>query len=91
MHIEQFTDDALSHYSYAILSHQQIALVDPSRNPLPYYRFAEKHKAKIVAVFETHPHADFISSHYQIHQETGAKIYVSKDYNTSTNSDHCLS
>lgn len=79
MHIEQFTDKALSHFSYAILCGHEVALVDPARNPLPYYKFAEKHQAKIVAIFETHPHADFISSHYQIHKETGAKIYVSKD------------
>lgn len=79
MLIKQFTDKALAHYSYAILSGQEIALVDPARNPKPYYEFAEKHNAKIKAVFETHPHADFISSHYQIHKETGAIIYVSKD------------
>jgi len=78
MHIEQFTDKALSHYSYAILNEDKIVLVDPSRNPLPYYSFAEKHNAKIVAVIETHPHADFISSHCQIHKETGATIYVSE-------------
>jgi hydroxyacylglutathione hydrolase len=29
-------------------------------------------------VIETHPHADFVSSHLQIHQQTGAKIFVSK-------------
>lgn len=79
MHIEQFTDKALAHYSYAILSGNKIALVDPARNPLPYYEFAEKHNAKIITVFESHPHADFISSHFQIYKETGAKIYVSKD------------
>ena len=79
MYIKQFTDKPLAHYSYAIVCGNEIALVDPSRNPLLYYQFAEKHKAKIVAVFETHPHADFISSHYQIHKETGASIYVSKD------------
>ncbi|MBS3739355.1 MBL fold metallo-hydrolase [Mesohalobacter halotolerans] len=79
MQIKQFTDKALAHYSYAILSGEKIALIDPARNPQPYYEFAEKHNAKIVAVFETHPHADFISSHYQIHKETDAKIYVSKD------------
>lgn len=79
MHIEQFTDKALAHYSYAVLSGNKMALIDPARNPLPYYEFAEKHNAKIVAVFETHPHADFISSHFQIHKETGAQIYVSED------------
>jgi glyoxylase-like metal-dependent hydrolase (beta-lactamase superfamily II)/rhodanese-related sulfurtransferase len=29
-------------------------------------------------VIETHPHADFVSSHLQIHKETGATIYNSK-------------
>ncbi len=78
MIIKQFEDKPLAHYSYAILSDGQIALVDPSRDPRPYYRFAEEHNAKITAVFETHPHADFVSSHLQIHQETGATIYASK-------------
>lgn len=78
MIIEQFNDEALAHYSYAIVSEGQMAIVDPSRNPMPYYAFAEAHNAKIVAVFETHPHADFISSHLQIHEETTATIFVSK-------------
>lgn len=78
MRIKQFKDSPLAHYSYAIISEGKMALVDPSRNPLPYYRYAEEHNAKIVAVFETHPHADFVSSHLQIHQQTGATIYVSK-------------
>ncbi len=78
MIIKQFKDEALAHYSYAIISGNKMALVDPARDPFPYYSFAEKHNAEIVAVFETHPHADFISSHYQIHLETGAKIYTSE-------------
>ena len=77
MQITQFEDKPLAHYSYAILSDQKIALVDPSRNPAPYYAFAEEHNAKIVAIFETHPHADFVSSHLQISTETGADIFVS--------------
>ncbi|MDT0676632.1 MBL fold metallo-hydrolase [Autumnicola musiva] len=78
MNIKQFKDDPLAHYSYAIVSDGKMALVDPARNPMPYYRYAEEQKVKIVAVFETHPHADFISSHLQIHQQTGAHIYVSE-------------
>lgn len=78
MIIKQFQDSPLAHYSYAIVSDGEMALVDPARNPLPYYKFAEEHNAKIVAVFETHPHADFVSSHLQIHIETGATIYISK-------------
>ncbi|MUP47231.1 MBL fold metallo-hydrolase [Gramella sp. BOM4] len=78
MTIKQFKDSPLAHYSYAIVSDGQMALVDPARNPMQYYRYAEEQDAKIVAVFETHPHADFVSSHMQIHEETGATIYVSE-------------
>ncbi len=78
MTIIQYNDKPLAHYSYAIISDNMMALVDPSRDPKPYYKLAEQHNAKIVAVFETHPHADFVSSHLQIHKETGADIFVSK-------------
>jgi hydroxyacylglutathione hydrolase len=80
MKIEQFEDKNLSHFSYAIRCErkQEIVLIDPARDPQPYYDLAEKYGAKIIGVIETHPHADFVSSHLQIHQQTGAKIFVSK-------------
>lgn len=55
MKIEQFEDKGLSHYSYAILSEasKEIVLIDPARNANPYYEFAEKNQAKIIAVIET--------------------------------------
>ena len=78
MEIVQIEDKNLSHYSYVVISNGEIALIDPARNPQPYYDLAKQYDAKIVAVFETHPHADFVSSHQEIHQTTGAVIYVSK-------------
>lgn len=78
MKIKQFKDDALAHFSYAIVSNGEIALIDPARNPTQYYKYAEEQGAKIIAVLETHPHADFVSGHLQIHRETGATIYVSE-------------
>ncbi len=78
MIIKQFQDKPLAHYSYAIVSGTEMTVVDPSRDPKPYYKFAEEHNATIVAVFETHPHADFVSSHLQINKETGAILYTSK-------------
>jgi hydroxyacylglutathione hydrolase len=78
MEIKQFEDKNLAHYSYAIVSNGEVALIDPSRNPQPYYDYAELHGAKITAVIETHPHADFVSSHIEIHHVTGATIFVSK-------------
>lgn len=76
--IQQFEDKNLAHYSYAIVSNGEMALVDPARNPQPYYDFAKQHNAKITAVLETHPHADFVSSHLEVHNTTGARVYVSK-------------
>lgn len=78
MEIKQFENKNLSHYAYAILSNGEMALVDPARNPQPYYDFAKQHHAKITTVIETHPHADFVSSHLEISKTTGASIYVSK-------------
>jgi len=78
MKIKQFKDAPLAHYSYAIVSEGKMALVDPSRNPMQYYKYAEEQNARITTVFETHPHADFVSSHLQISEQTGADIYVSK-------------
>ena len=83
MKIKQFKDDPLAHFSYAIVSNGEMALIDPSRDPLQYYKYAEEQNAKIVAVFETHPHADFVSGHLQIHEETGATIYVSEKVGVS--------
>jgi glyoxylase-like metal-dependent hydrolase (beta-lactamase superfamily II)/rhodanese-related sulfurtransferase len=76
--IKQFEDKGLSHFSYAVLSSGKIILIDPGRDPHPYYEFAEKHQGKITGVIETHPHADLVSSHLEIHQDTGATLYVSK-------------
>ena len=78
MEIKQFEDKNLAHYSYAVISNGEMALIDPARNPQPYYDFAKQHNAKITTVIETHPHADFVSSHLEIHNTTNATIYVSK-------------
>ena len=78
MIIHQFYDKGLAHASYAIIRAGKMVVIDPSRDPQPYYDFATLHEADIVGVIETHPHADFVSSHLEIHQTTGATIYVSK-------------
>jgi hydroxyacylglutathione hydrolase len=91
MLIEQFYDKGLAHGSYAVISENEMVLVDPARDPQPYFDFARKHDCKIIGVIETHPHADFVSSHLEIHQKTGATIYVSKllgaDYEHSSFDD----
>lgn len=78
MEIKQFYDETLAHASYAIYCGGEVALVDPARDPKPYIDYANEKRGIIKAVIETHPHADFVSSHLEIAKETGAKIYVSK-------------
>lgn len=80
MKIHQFEDKGLAHYSYAVQIEniKKIVLIDPGRNPQPYYDFAESNNSEIIGVIETHPHADFISAHLEIHLHTGATIYTSK-------------
>jgi len=78
MIIQQFYDKGLAHASYAIIRTGKMIVVDPARDPQPYYDFAAQHDADIIGVIETHPHADFVSSHLEIHQTTGAIIYCSK-------------
>ncbi len=80
MEVKQFEDKNLSHYSYAVLSEceKQIVLIDPARNAQQYIDYAKEQEAKIIGVIETHPHADFVSSHLELHQTTGATIYACK-------------
>ncbi|CAN5653871.1 MBL fold metallo-hydrolase [soil metagenome] len=80
MEIIQFYDEGLAHASYAVISGNEMAVIDPERNPSKYLEASGKHNAKIIAVIETHPHADFVSSHLEISEKTGADIYISKKY-----------
>jgi hydroxyacylglutathione hydrolase len=78
MIIHQFYDKGLAHASYAVIRLGKMIVIDPARDPQPYYDFASYNNADIVGIVETHPHADFVSSHLEIHQTTGATIFVSK-------------
>ncbi|THU38130.1 MBL fold metallo-hydrolase [Niastella caeni] len=75
--IEQFEDKGLAHFSYAVMAGKKVILIDPQRNVQPYYDFAQKNNASIIGVIETHPHADFVSSHLEIHQKLNVPIYAS--------------
>lgn len=79
MQIKQWEDSNLAQFSYAILNdcEKKVILIDPSRNPQQYLDFAEENNAIIIGIIETHPHADFISSHLELSNLTGATIYAS--------------
>jgi len=77
MEIIQFEDRNLSHFSYAVVSGTSIALIDPARDPEPYRALAREKGAAIEHVIETHPHADFVSSHLELHRSEGAVVHAS--------------
>lgn len=53
------------------------AVIDPKRDVADYLETARTEGLKIVAILETHPHADFVSGHVELARRTGGKIYVS--------------
>jgi hydroxyacylglutathione hydrolase len=69
--------EGLAHASYIIGTAAEAAVIDPKRDVDDYLAIAQREKLKIVAVLETHPHADFVSGHVELANRTGAKIYVS--------------
>src|SRR5271168_5553343 len=76
MYFEQFYLTCLAHASYMIGSQGEAAVVDPQRDVDIYLKAAEEQNLKILHIFETHLHADFVSGHRELAARTGAKIYV---------------
>src|SRR4051812_27433170 len=74
---KRFYVEGLAHASYLIGDAGQAAVIDPKRDVNDYLETAQRENLKIVAIFETHPHADFVSGHFELAQRTGAPIYVS--------------
>ncbi|MDX9790013.1 MAG: MBL fold metallo-hydrolase [Candidatus Kapabacteria bacterium] len=74
MLIEQIYTGCLAQGAYYIESEGQAAVIDPLREPSPYLDKAEKNKASIKYIFETHFHADFVSGHLDLAKKTGAEI-----------------
>ena len=82
MVIEQIYTGCLSQGAYYIQSGNEVAIIDPLREINPYIQKAEKAKAKIRFIFETHFHADFVSGHLTLAKKTGAKIIFGPNANT---------
>ncbi|MBB6681569.1 MBL fold metallo-hydrolase [Aequorivita sp. 609] len=74
MKVEQIYTGCLSQGAYYIESQGEVAIIDPLRETKPYLERAEKDNAKIKYIFETHFHADFVSGHLTLSQQSGAPI-----------------
>ncbi|MCI0363340.1 MAG: MBL fold metallo-hydrolase [Phycisphaerales bacterium] len=74
-------DDKLAQAAYLIgcQGTGDAIIIDPQRDVDRYIDAAKANKLRIVAVAETHIHADFLSGTRQLAEATGAKVYVSDE------------
>jgi hydroxyacylglutathione hydrolase len=79
MLIERIYDEDLAQASYLIgcQAKGEAVVVDSRRDIAVYQDLAAKNGMKIVAVTETHIHADYLAGTRELAAETGAKIYIS--------------
>jgi hydroxyacylglutathione hydrolase len=91
MFIKQLYTSCISEAAYYIESEGEVAIIDPLRDTEEYVNLAKERNAGIKYIFETHFHADFVSGHLDLSNQTGApiiygpgaktnfKVYNSKD------------
>jgi hydroxyacylglutathione hydrolase len=78
MHVERFFVPGLAHASYLVASGNEAVVIDPERNVDGYVDYLAQKKLKLVGVFLTHPHADFVAGHAELSLRSGAPVLVSE-------------
>ncbi len=77
MNVVPFVHEGLGNSSYLVgLAGGEALLVDPDRSAGRYLSAAEGRGWRVVAIFETHLHADFVSGARETAHATGADIYL---------------
>jgi rhodanese-related sulfurtransferase len=77
--IVQFDLAALSHFSYMVISAGEALVVDPGRDIERYLGAAEENQVKLIGVWLTHSHADFVAGHVEFAEKLGVPIRISKN------------
>ncbi len=77
MILKRYFIEGLAHASYLFGTDGEAAVVDPKRDVDDYIADAEREGMRIVAILNSHPHADFASGFPELARRTGAKIYTS--------------
>jgi len=77
--LERIEDEGLAQYSYVVGDKDaaEVAIVDPRRDIDVYLDWSQRHGVRIIAVLETHIHADFASGARALAARTGAPLLVS--------------
>ncbi len=81
MMLKYFYDPALAHASYLVGCQRtgEAVVVDAGRDVQPYLDAARSEGMRVVAVAETHIHADYVSGARELADQHGAKLYVSDE------------
>ncbi|QDT00262.1 MBL fold metallo-hydrolase [Adhaeretor mobilis] len=81
MLLKYFYDESLAHASYMVgCQRAKLAVVvDPGRDIDQYLQMADREGLKLIAVAETHIHADYVSGARELADRIGAKLYVSDE------------
>jgi glyoxylase-like metal-dependent hydrolase (beta-lactamase superfamily II)/rhodanese-related sulfurtransferase len=74
MQIEQIYTGCLAQGAYYITSNGEAAIIDPLREIQPYLDRLERDNVTLKYIFETHFHADFVSGHIDLSNNTAAPI-----------------
>jgi hydroxyacylglutathione hydrolase len=77
MILKRYFIEGLAHASYLVGAGGEAAVVDPKRDVDDYIADAESGGMRIVAILNSHPHADFASGFPELARRTGARIYTS--------------
>ena len=79
MIFHRFFDEKLAQASYLIgcIATGEAVVIDANRDVEPYVRTAEHEGLRIVAVTETHIHADYLSGSRELAARTGARLHLS--------------
>ena len=81
MYFNRIYDEGLAQASYIVGCQQQgtAVVVDPRRDVQVYLELASQNNLRIVAVTETHIHADYLSGARELAAQTGATLYLSDE------------
>jgi hydroxyacylglutathione hydrolase len=78
-----FFTEKIAHSSYILAGRKTCAVIDPRRDAGVYIDEAHARDLRITHILETHLHADFISGHMELADQTGAEICAPASGNCS--------
>jgi hydroxyacylglutathione hydrolase len=84
MIIDRVYTPGLAQVAYLVADERagEVAVIDPRRDIDAYLEWANERAMRIVAILETHVHADFVSGARELAAATGAAVYAGRLGNT---------